>query len=37
MPGPLHDTVTTTPRRADYGQVRFGRRDIDGLISGLLT
>jgi hypothetical protein len=32
MPGPLHDTVTTTPRRADYGQVRLGRRDIDGLI-----
>ena len=32
MPGPLHDTVTTTPRRADYGEVRLGRRDIDGLI-----
>ena len=32
MPGPLHDTVTTTARRADYGQVRLGRRDIDGLI-----
>jgi hypothetical protein len=32
MPGPLHDTVATTPRRADYGQVRLGRRDIDGLI-----
>jgi hypothetical protein len=32
MPGPLRDTVTTTPRRADYGQVRLGRRDIDGLI-----
>ena len=32
MTGPLHDTVTVTPRRADYGQVRLGRRDIDGLI-----
>src|ERR1700733_11780975 len=32
MPGPLHDTVTTTARRADYGQVRLGRRDIDGLL-----
>ena len=32
MPGPLHDTVTPAPRRADYGQVRLGRRDIDGLI-----
>ena len=33
MTGPLHDTVTVTPRRADYGAVRLGRRDIDGLIS----
>ena len=32
MTGPLHDTVTVTPRRADYGAVRLGRRDIDGLI-----
>ena len=32
MPGPLRDTVTPAPRRADYGQVRLGRRDIDGLI-----
>jgi hypothetical protein len=32
MTGPLHDTVTVTPRRADYGSVRLGRRDIDGLI-----
>jgi hypothetical protein len=31
MPGPSHDTVTPAPRRADYGQVRLGRRDIDGL------
>ena len=32
MPGPLHNTVTTTPRRADHGQVRVGRSDIDDLI-----
>jgi hypothetical protein len=33
MTGPLHDTTTTTtPRRADAGVVRLGRRDIDGLI-----
>ena len=32
MTGPLHDTVTTSPRRSDYGAVRLGRRDIDGLI-----
>ena len=32
MTGPLHDTVTATPRRSDYGVVRLGRRDIDGLI-----
>jgi hypothetical protein len=33
MPGPLHDTVTTSPpRRADYGQVRLGSRDAGGLI-----
>jgi hypothetical protein len=32
MTGPLHDTVTVTPRRADYGVVRLGRRDIDGLV-----
>src|SRR6266851_970006 len=30
MTGQLHDTVAA--RRADYGAVRFGRRDIDGLI-----
>jgi hypothetical protein len=29
---PLHDTITDRPRRADYGAVRLGRRDIDGLI-----
>ena len=33
MPGQLHDTVPTgTPRRSDYGVVRLGQRDIDGLI-----
>jgi hypothetical protein len=34
MPGQLHDTapVTGTARRADYGSVRLGRRDIDGLL-----
>ena len=34
MTGQLHHTVpvTGTPRRADYGAVRLGRRDIDGLI-----
>jgi hypothetical protein len=32
MAGPPHDTVTTSPRRSDYGAVRLGRRDIDGLI-----
>ena len=32
MTGPLRDTITTSPRRADYGAVRTGRRDIDGLI-----
>jgi hypothetical protein len=34
MTGQLHDTVpaTGTPRRADYGTVRLGRRDIGGLI-----
>jgi hypothetical protein len=32
MAGPLHDTVTVAPRRSDYGSVRLGRRDIDGLI-----
>jgi hypothetical protein len=25
-------TVTASPRRSDYGAVRLGRRDIDGLI-----
>src|SRR6266702_8083354 len=30
MTGQLHDTVAA--RRADAGAVRFGRRDIDGLI-----
>jgi hypothetical protein len=29
---PLHDTVTDGPHRADYGAVRLGRRDTDGLI-----
>jgi hypothetical protein len=32
MTGPLHDTVTATARRADYGAVRLGRRDVNGLI-----
>jgi hypothetical protein len=36
MTGQLHDTapvtVTGAARRADYGAVRLGRRDIDGLI-----
>jgi hypothetical protein len=32
MAAPLHDTVTVAPRRSDYGAVRLGRRDIDGLI-----
>ena len=32
MSGPLHDTVTVAPRRSDYGVVRLGCRDIDGLI-----
>src|SRR5580692_239965 len=32
MTGSLHDTVTPAPRRADHGQVRLGRRDINGLI-----
>jgi len=32
MPGPVQDTVTTTQRRSDYGQVRLGHRDVDGLI-----
>ena len=32
MTGPLHDTVPTSLRRSDYGAVRLGRRDIDGLI-----
>jgi len=32
MTGPLPDTVATAPRRSDYGAVRLGRRDIDGLI-----
>jgi hypothetical protein len=32
MTGPLHETITEPPRRADYGQTRFSRRDIDGLI-----
>jgi hypothetical protein len=32
MTGQRHDPVTATPRRADYGTVRLGRRDIDGLI-----
>ena len=32
MTGPLHDTLSTPPRRSDYGAVRLGRRDIDGLI-----
>jgi hypothetical protein len=32
MTGPPHDTITRPPRRADYGSVRLGRRDIDGLI-----
>jgi hypothetical protein len=34
MTGQLHDTVPAigTPRRADYGAVRLGRRDIDGLL-----
>jgi len=30
MTGPPHDTPTVTPRRADAGVVRLGRRDIDG-------
>ena len=33
MTGQLHDTApVTAARRADYGAVRLGRRDIDGLI-----
>jgi hypothetical protein len=32
MTGQLNDTATVTARRADYGTVRLGRRDIDGLI-----
>jgi hypothetical protein len=34
MTGQLHDTLpaTGTPRRADYGAVRLGQRDIDGLL-----
>jgi hypothetical protein len=34
MSGQLHDTVPApgTARRADYGTVRLGQRDIDGLI-----
>jgi hypothetical protein len=34
MAGQLHDTapVTGAARRSDYGAVRLGRRDIDGLI-----
>ena len=32
MSGPLHNTVTVAPRRSDYGVVRLGCRDIDGLI-----
>jgi len=34
MAGQLHDAapVTGTARRSDYGAVRLGRRDIDGLI-----
>jgi hypothetical protein len=34
MPGPLHVAVPAAgpARRADYGVVRLGRRDIDGLI-----
>jgi hypothetical protein len=32
MTGPLHDTVTASPRRSDYGTVRLGRRDTSGLI-----
>lgn len=34
MPGHLHDTapVSGTPRRADVGTVRLGRRDTDGLL-----
>ena len=32
MTGPLHDTVTVTARRADYGAVRLGRRDVNGLL-----
>ena len=32
MAGQLQNTVTGTPRRADYGAVRLGQRDIDGLI-----
>src|ERR1700746_1371878 len=33
MPGQLHDTVpVATARRSDYGVVRLGQRDIDGLI-----
>jgi hypothetical protein len=34
MTGQLHGTAlaTGTARRADYGAVRLGRRDIDGLI-----
>jgi hypothetical protein len=27
-----HDTLTTAPRRSDYGAERLGRHDIDGLI-----
>src|ERR1700722_16446198 len=30
MAGQLHDTATT--HRSDYGTVRLGRRDVDGLI-----
>ena len=34
MPGQLHAAVPAAgpARRADYGTVRLGRRDIDGLI-----
>lgn len=32
MTGPPHGTATATAHRADYGAVRLGRRDIDGLI-----
>ena len=32
MAGQLHTPVTAAPRRSDAGIVRFGQRDITGLI-----